>query len=185
VKAKEPTLVFVTAPDPTVNIKKSGASNATEATAEVVTANPDAPAKVDPPVPDATITVPLAEAEHHVIRGNSDVSILGIYNMLSGPLKGLVRVDYYNWSTGNWASVNLNSFGSDDQTYMRNWAKKQAAVAAASHSTTPPLTGATPIAERIAIEEGLAPMPEPQSAPPPAPELPPQPGPTIITAPQN
>lgn len=137
---KKTTLTFVTVSTP-------AADDVTQAPVAVAEAAPAAPAQAAPLPPNATITVPLAQAEHHML-GGSEVSILGVYHR---PGSSDAVVDVMPWAVyhtdgtiaqGVIHSYGLNQFNSEDQAYIQSWAQQQ--VAAASNSTAPYVIAAAP-----------------------------------------
>jgi hypothetical protein len=149
------TLTFVTVSAPE-------ADDATQAPVEVADVAAAAPAPADPPVlRSVIISVPLAQAEHHLFSGSqgpgvaNNFSIMGVYDR---PASSDKVVDVYMWEDGNGHGGYVMTFlasvlNSDDQAYVSSWEQQQQA-AAASNSTPPQLTAATDAFVRYAVELG-------------------------------
>ncbi len=140
--AKKVTLTFVPVATPAAN----DANQTPIVVAEVASA---APAKADPPVQhSAIITVPLAQAEHHLFnQGKDEFSIMGVYDATNS--SGNV-VDMYVWHNSNGSSRGyifgglISTFSVEEQAYINSWEQQQQQAAAASNSTTPQLATPTP-----------------------------------------
>ena len=98
-RVSAPELKFVSVPERVAEAGKI--ENLPESVKATATATGNAAVK--PVVVDATITAPLAEAEHYMLRGNEEVTILGVYNVQSGPVQGHIRVDFHEWANGHGA----------------------------------------------------------------------------------
>ncbi len=103
---------------------------------------------VGPPVPDdAHLTVPLENAEHHVFNLKSmeayDASIIGYSHTLNSDGKDMETVRLYVWQNSGPAhiidlSLYIGYFSPEDQDYIRNWARLQAASPSANQPSTAP-----------------------------------------------
>jgi hypothetical protein len=118
-----------------------------ENTAETTDVAVEPSAVTSPPTPDAVLTTPLAEAEHHVFKlrvGTLEVTITRFHRVHDAlENQNIEFVDMYVWQSIRNDNSNaalhitgidlpLNQFSLEDQQYIRNWAQQQAASAASA-----------------------------------------------------
>lgn len=175
---QKPKLIIVPAPVSAVELSDSVTPSVTDvpaSTQSVAEASDDRPRLsfeptpiVGPPMPDAAyLNTPLENAEHHTFTLKSmsgytfDTSITRYTQVRSSTGKLIEFVALHVWQNTGAAhlvdmSIEIGYFTPEDQTFIRNWARQQAAAAVASNDPTPPtppptLFGLARQADRLGI----------------------------------
>lgn len=122
------------------------ANNGSKSRARHAPVVPKAPEVVVQTILDTELAVPLEQAEHHAYSDGMftyDVSVTRVHRVKDAQGQYTVEfVDMHVWQSNGVAQVTgmgqaLRTFSAEDQAYIKDWARKQAALAAGQAETVP------------------------------------------------